>query len=1269
MTRAIPARSNDADATAREAAHRAGVPLNEWLVPEPPEASLAATETDVAARIKALNARLSRPPATEPYPVRPHPRSRPGRDRDVWRGRAGSCEKGLVASGEERLSAPGETAQTSNPGAPAEDSPLPNAIAGQLTEIERRLRHGEGDGQPVRVALARLEQDLSEFQTANGSASQNERLRPLESHLNDLLEALRASPLRPTSSTQLRFDIARAAMTHEPATTESNCGAAPATGVSEAQAAPPDRNLTAIAEELGTVMGWTGETISGRPIAMKSEASESAAAEIASLRRQISELTQAIGDFSPNVAIQALDQAVRQLTDKIDTATDPRLRDALIAPVTTIASDVREMLRSADARTLFDHLDREVKAIAGKIGHFFAEFEPKTSGQLREVREGLTTLAAKPMPFDKIEHQLVALAERVERLAIEGASKASVRQVMTALVEVNRQLTTQAPSATLKLIEQRLTTLANRIDQIASATPHHKIIEILSRRIDAAQQSLTTRIDGWRPAPVDLKGVENALASLAKRLDVSAETAAHNVAILVAQIAKIASQVDHLACEAAPRTSAAELAASLEEVRRLVEATVPADKVHDLSKRIDALARSVEEVLAAAPAVAQNYEGLTRRIAAVHHSLAARLDSPPPQKIETNALESMVRELAARLDTPRPIEAESSSLDSLQAQVARIADKLERSDDGLVTLASLQSSILDLFNQLQETRHAALDAAETAARTAARDTLREVMLAPPAGPDRPSAEEKQRSEQISRQLTEIRAVQDHADRRVHSTLSAVHGTLERIAQYLPRVAGRPADLSGPRGPTRGPDRPTAAPSENTSNPSNFDSALGILAKAIERQGAADGPSASSLAPIEPSSSDDFLIEPGAAQGLSQKPEIARSSSGQASFIAAARRAAQAAAESVAQMAHPETMPSQGKHGLAARLRAWFFRSNKHLLAGLAALALLAAAVLVDQTLYGNLVGGDPASAVAAKISDAETSPGTAGHSGMDSSSDINGANAQTPAPKDSATASAAAGATLSPIAPTLISSAARPPDVVPSAPFTALSSSPPSGLGEVAQAGNPAAQYELGVRFADVGEVGRDYKTAALWFEKAATQGLAPAQFRLGTLYEKGLGVSRDEGIAKLWYQRAAERGNVRAMHNLAVLTAEGGTKPDYATAATWFRKAAELGVRDSQYNLAILYARGMGLEQSLSQSYLWFSLAAAQGDEDAAKKRDEVAARLDVKALDAAKMLVSQFQPGVPDPSANEVVLPPAGWDGSSARTEPKPAVRPTAKPKVSRL
>jgi len=218
-------------------------------------------------------------------------------------------------------------------------------------------------------------------------------------------------------------------------------------------------------------------------------------------------------------------------------------------------------------------------------------------------------------------------------------------------------------------------------------------------------------------------------------------------------------------------------------------------------------------------------------------------------------------------------------------------------------------------------------------------------------------------------------------------------------------------------------------------------------------------------------------------------------------------------------------------------------------------------------------------------------------------------------------------------------------------------------LATLAANGDAVAQFELASRYADGRDIARDSKLAVLWFEKAAQQGLAPAQYRLGTLYEKGIGVERNETVALDWYRRAADAGNVRAMHNLAVMLAEGGAgKPDYAAAAVWFRKAADLGVRDSQYNLAILYARGLGVETSLVQSYLWFSAAAAQGDVDAAKKRDEVAARLGARDLETAKALAAGFQAKTPVPAANDVVTPSGGW-----RAPPPAPAKAANKPKMS--
>jgi localization factor PodJL len=143
--------------------------------------------------------------------------------------------------------------------------------------------------------------------------------------------------------------------------------------------------------------------------------------------------------------------------------------------------------------------------------------------------------------------------------------------------------------------------------------------------------------------------------------------------------------------------------------------------------------------------------------------------------------------------------------------------------------------------------------------------------------------------------------------------------------------------------------------------------------------------------------------------------------------------------------------------------------------------------------------------------------------------------------------------------------------------------------------------------------------------------------------------VRKNADAARRYYTAAGEAGHAKALHNLAVLHAEGiDGKPDYPIAALWFRKAAVYGVSDSQYNLGILYARGIGVEQNLAEAYRWFALAARNGDQDSAKKRDDVATRLDPQSLQMAKQAVDAFTAEPQPESATQVKSPPGGWDAS---------------------
>jgi TPR repeat protein len=73
-----------------------------------------------------------------------------------------------------------------------------------------------------------------------------------------------------------------------------------------------------------------------------------------------------------------------------------------------------------------------------------------------------------------------------------------------------------------------------------------------------------------------------------------------------------------------------------------------------------------------------------------------------------------------------------------------------------------------------------------------------------------------------------------------------------------------------------------------------------------------------------------------------------------------------------------------------------------------------------------------------------------------------------------------------------------------------------------AEAGDPDAQFEAGVRLADAPGGAADYGQAAAWFRRAADHGHAGAQSALGVMYLRGQGVSRSRIEAIKWLTLAA---------------------------------------------------------------------------------------------------------------------------------------------------
>lgn len=129
-----------------------------------------------------------------------------------------------------------------------------------------------------------------------------------------------------------------------------------------------------------------------------------------------------------------------------------------------------------------------------------------------------------------------------------------------------------------------------------------------------------------------------------------------------------------------------------------------------------------------------------------------------------------------------------------------------------------------------------------------------------------------------------------------------------------------------------------------------------------------------------------------------------------------------------------------------------------------------------------------------------------------------------------------------------------------------------------------------------------DYAAAYRIWKPLAEQGNAAAQYNLGLLYQHGLGVERQLAVAVKWYGLAAQNGDADAQTVIGDLYADGfwGAK-DYAKAVQWYRLAAEQGHAEGERKLGVLLAQGRGVTQDSSAAIMWLQRAVEQGDTEAA--------------------------------------------------------------------
>ena len=113
-----------------------------------------------------------------------------------------------------------------------------------------------------------------------------------------------------------------------------------------------------------------------------------------------------------------------------------------------------------------------------------------------------------------------------------------------------------------------------------------------------------------------------------------------------------------------------------------------------------------------------------------------------------------------------------------------------------------------------------------------------------------------------------------------------------------------------------------------------------------------------------------------------------------------------------------------------------------------------------------------------------------------------------------------------------------------------------------------AQDFDKGVAAYEVG----DFATAMTEWKRLAEHGNAAAQYNLGIMYANGQGVPQDDAEAVKWYRMAAKQGDTDAQINLGLMYAYGqGVLVDNQTAHMWFNLGAANGSESGGTNRDVI--------------------------------------------------------------------------------------------------
>src|SRR4029077_12557293 len=511
--------------------------------------------------------------------------------------------------------------------------------------------------------------------------------------------------------------------------------------------------------------------------------------------------------------------------------------------------------------------------------------------------------------FASLQRQLHHITAQIETLRRPSDVEDAIAGLRADLSEIGRAIHEALPRRSLERLQSDVQALAERIDRG------------FGRGADASA----------------LEAIERGLAEVHERLN--AMTPAEGLAGFDERVSELSHKMDSLAVGSPAPETLRYLEAAITELRELSAGVASAEGVASLAGDVQALSARIDHI--AERTGSTGLDSLAQRVNELTEALDTRVEQIGP--LPSN-LESLVRTLTDKLNHSDGFARDQAAFEHLERQIHGIAERIEVADQKFGDLGAIERGIQQLTLQVREAREESAVTAERVARRIAADMAEAV----------PRSDFEVSS--LQRDLAE-------SEQRTHETLEAVHDTLERLVERLaaietsahapkPAYSPQPIDTTAfaqPRDPivpqARAPEVP--APETNAPEPAHEPSVPALRPPPFMHVARPERP------PIDPDLPADTPLEPGSA-GRSRSPaeRIAASEAalaplkregtpevtGKANFIAAARRAAQAASEGGAvELPRSEDKDDRTPSSLIGRFLA---NRRRALMVGVSALLLL-----------------------------------------------------------------------------------------------------------------------------------------------------------------------------------------------------------------------------------------------------------------------------------------------------------------------------------------